>query len=73
MLKIVTHCIQFISIVYMNGQTLTNFLIFLQIYLLLVSMLVQNCMLSVIDNLLKDLGIIMFSNCSFEQHIIELL
>ena len=84
MLKIVTHYSQ-ISIVYMTGQKLTTWFLtprnlsiylFQQMYLLLVIMLML--MLAqffyIIDNVnnLKDLGIIMSSNCSFEQHIIEL-
>ena len=84
MLKIVTHYSQ-ISIVYVTGQKLTTWFLtpqnlsiylFQQMYLLLVIMLMvmlaQNFYIT--DNVsnLKDLGITMSTNCSFEQHIIEL-
>ena len=47
---------------------------YLLLVIMLMPMLAQISMLIVIDNVnnLKDLGIIMSSNCSFEQHIIEL-
>ena len=71
----------------MTGQKLTTWFLtpknlssylFLQMYLLLVLSDYVNAYVSpnfyVIDNVnnLKDLGIIMSLNCSFEQHIIEL-
>ena len=76
--KIVTHY-SLIPIVYMTGQKLTTWFLtpknlsiylFLQMYLLLVIMLMR--MLAQIFMLLTILGIIMSSNFSFEQHIIEL-
>ena len=81
MLKIVTHY-SLISIVYMTGLKLTTWFLTpknLSNYknISITSDYVNAYVspnLYVIDNVnnLKDLGIIMSSNCSFEQHIIEL-
>ena len=79
MLKIVTHYSQ-ISIVYMTGQKLTWFLTPKKFKYLSFSTNVSitsdyvSPNFYIIDNVsnLKDLGIIMSTNCSFEQHIIEL-
>ena len=82
-LKIVTHY-SMISIVYITGLKLTTWFLtpknlssFFSTNVLITSDYVNAYLspnLYVIDNVnnLKDLGIIMSSNCSFEQHIIEL-
>ena len=77
-LKIVTHY-SLISIVYMTGQKLTTPKKYLSFSTnVSITSDYVNAYVSpnfyVIDNInnLKDLGIIMSSNCSFEQHIIEL-
>ena len=75
MLKIVTHY-SLISIVYMTGLKLTTW--FSTPKNVSITSDYVNAYVSpnlyVIDNVnnLKDLGIIMSSNCSFEQHIIKL-